>query len=196
MSVNKRWQPAAALAGGLVAFVALAGCRTFEGAAPQGDQDPIDHAGHSPAAGEISPAASPAVLPGQPAATLSPDPLDAPAPTSVLEAQRSAEMAGGDHGGHGSHGAGTYRQVDAGRGPEAHQGSEPQTSGAEGHQHHPAPPPPSGHEGHSHEPPSAEAPETEAAVYACSMHPEVTSNAPGKCSKCGMELELVERRKG
>jgi len=24
--------------------------------------------------------------------------------------------------------------------------------------------------------------------YACSMHPEVTSDKPGKCSKCGMDL--------
>ncbi len=27
-----------------------------------------------------------------------------------------------------------------------------------------------------------------AATYACPMHPEVTSDAPGKCSKCGMDL--------
>jgi hypothetical protein len=27
--------------------------------------------------------------------------------------------------------------------------------------------------------------------YYCTMHPEVTSNKPGTCSKCGMEL--VER---
>ena len=27
-----------------------------------------------------------------------------------------------------------------------------------------------------------------AASYACPMHPEVTSNVPGKCSKCGMDL--------
>ena len=28
----------------------------------------------------------------------------------------------------------------------------------------------------------------EAVVYACPMHPEVTSNAPGACSKCNMKL--------
>jgi hypothetical protein len=28
----------------------------------------------------------------------------------------------------------------------------------------------------------------DAAIYACPMHPEVTSNRPGSCSKCGMEL--------
>ncbi len=27
-----------------------------------------------------------------------------------------------------------------------------------------------------------------AMAYACPMHPEVTSNEPGKCSKCGMDL--------
>jgi len=27
-----------------------------------------------------------------------------------------------------------------------------------------------------------------ATVYTCSMHPEVTSDKPGKCPKCGMEL--------
>ena len=26
-------------------------------------------------------------------------------------------------------------------------------------------------------------------AYACPMHPEVTSDKPGKCSKCGMNLE-------
>ncbi|QNF31268.1 hypothetical protein HUW51_00500 (plasmid) [Adhaeribacter swui] len=28
-------------------------------------------------------------------------------------------------------------------------------------------------------------------TYTCSMHPEVTSNEPGKCPKCGMNLEKV-----
>ena len=53
--------------------------------------------------------------PGQPAETLKPDAIDAPAPTSVRDAARSAEMAqsmaDGDHG--MAHG--TYRQIDAGR---------------------------------------------------------------------------------
>jgi periplasmic mercuric ion binding protein len=30
--------------------------------------------------------------------------------------------------------------------------------------------------------------EKTAAAYCCSMHPDVTSDAPGKCSKCGMDL--------
>lgn len=28
--------------------------------------------------------------------------------------------------------------------------------------------------------------------YACPMHPEVTSDKPGQCTKCGMDLEKVE----
>lgn len=126
------------------------------------------HAGHSASAGE-TPSPTAPELPAQPAGILKPDPVDAPAATAVADAQRSAEMNQGGHGGHGGHGAGTYRQIDAGRGPGAHEGSEPQTPGA-GHEHH----------------------DQGAALYACPMHPEVTSKTPGTCPKCGMKL--VERR--
>ena len=30
--------------------------------------------------------------------------------------------------------------------------------------------------------------DAKATIYTCSMHPEVTSDKPGKCPKCGMEL--------
>lgn len=132
-------------------------------------QAPADHSGHAghsaPVAG--TPTATVPELPAQPAGILQPDPLDAPAATSVVDAQRSAEMnpAMSGHGGHGGPGAGTYRHVDAGRGPEAHEGSEHHEHGAAGE---------------------------EAAVYVCPMHPEVTSKTPGTCPKCGMAL--VERR--
>jgi putative DNA topoisomerase len=29
--------------------------------------------------------------------------------------------------------------------------------------------------------------------YSCPMHPEVTSDKPGKCTKCGMELTLSKK---
>jgi hypothetical protein len=37
-------------------------------------------------------------------------------------------------------------------------------------------------------------PETAAAYY-CPMHPEITSDEPGKCSKCGMDL-VKNKKKG
>ncbi len=139
-------------------------------------QAPAGHTGHSPSTSG-TPASPVAELPTQPANILRPDALDAPAATSVLDAKRSEEMnqaMSGGHGGHGGHGAGTYRHVDAGRGPSAYEGSEPQTPEA-GPRHH-----------------DRGAAEPKATVYACPMHPEVTSNEPGTCSKCGMAL--VERR--
>jgi hypothetical protein len=94
------------------------------------DHAAMGHAGAAPGHPHLGGAAAAApaapVAPGAPAVTLAPDPLDAPATTSVLDAQRSAalarEMSGeGAHGGHGDHGAtGTYRHLDAGRGAEAH----------------------------------------------------------------------------
>ncbi len=138
------------------------------------------HAGHSPsgtaASGTPSAQAPAPELPTQPASILRPDPLDSPAATSVVDAQRSAEMNRQMSGGHGSHGAGTYRHIDAGRGPGAHEGSEPQPPGAEPQQHD-----------HDHG-----AAAENANLYVCPMHPEVTSKTPGACPKCGMAL--VERR--
>lgn len=53
-----------------------------------------------------------------------------------------------------------------------------------------------GHGGHSMAPPSsatAEATGSQAVIYTCPMHPEVTSAAPGKCPKCGMTLVKKEK---
>lgn len=33
----------------------------------------------------------------------------------------------------------------------------------------------------------------EKAVYTCPMHPEVKQNEPGKCPKCGMNLEMMSK---
>jgi heavy metal-binding protein len=161
-------------------------------APPAGAQAPSGghegHTGHSPAHEGMEPAtavaAPKAAAPGQPAGTLKPDALDAPAATSVADAQRSAEIAEemsgagsqgarggheghggqGSPGGHSGHGSGTYVHVDAGRETAAQE---------ESHDHH----------GHGMEPG-----EESAEVYVCPMHPEVTSSTPGKCPKCGMDL--------
>lgn len=33
---------------------------------------------------------------------------------------------------------------------------------------------------------------TDKKIYTCPMHPEVISEKPGKCPKCGMDLEIKE----
>jgi hypothetical protein len=177
----------------------------------QGSGQPIDHAatghhdgpgttrqpaqpgahasmGHRAGPGTAPPPASGPVPPGAPAATLAPDPLDAPASTSLIEAQRSAAMARemggvGVHGGHGGHGGtGTYRHLDAGRGADAHGGlgdDEP-SSGSPG--------PASGHAGHGSET-AGPTEDAEAMVYGCPVHSDVRSREPGSCPICGMALE-------
>ncbi|HEX7411981.1 MAG TPA: heavy metal-binding domain-containing protein [Bacteroidales bacterium] len=39
---------------------------------------------------------------------------------------------------------------------------------------------------------AAESKAAEKAIYTCTMHPEVRSDKPGKCPKCGMELVKME----
>lgn len=46
-----------------------------------------------------------------------------------------------------------------------------------------------------HENGKGEAQEEHKSTYTCSMHPEVTSDKPGKCPKCGMTLVLREDQK-
>jgi hypothetical protein len=55
--------------------------------------------------------ASKVAAPGEPAATLGADALDAPAPTAVQDAERAREAASSGH----AMDHGTYRQIDAGR---------------------------------------------------------------------------------
>lgn len=113
------------------------------------DHSKMDHARTTTQQRPAMPMAPPApepqsrtAAPGQPAATLRPDEIDAPAPTSISEAERSAAMAKEMAGGHGmKHGA-PYRQLDAGR---EDTGSPPQAKPAprpDPHQMHRTPPAP------------------------------------------------------
>ena len=45
-----------------------------------------------------------------------------------------------------------------------------------------------GEAGHNHETDHGQV----AAAYSCPMHPEVTSDKPGTCPKCGMDLEKTD----
>lgn len=115
----------------------------------------------------------------RPAATLQPDVFDAPAPIAVAEAVKAR------------HGTGHS-------GPET-RGITP----GEDHANPPSPmpairdntntPAPEASQGHHHEAARGtdDAPAA-AAVYSCPMHPEVTSDAPGSCPKCGMALVKKE----
>ena len=42
---------------------------------------------------------------------------------------------------------------------------------------------------------SPELMETNKEIYTCSMHPEVESDNPGECPKCGMKLVKIEKQK-
>lgn len=46
--------------------------------------------------------------------------------------------------------------------------------------------------GHPGEPASSATPSATAQKYTCEMHPEVISDKPGKCPKCGMNLVPVQ----
>jgi hypothetical protein len=46
--------------------------------------------------------------------------------------------------------------------------------------------------GHSHKGESTEHNHSAKVEYTCTMHPEVHSDQPGKCPKCGMELVKKE----
>ncbi len=48
------------------------------------------------------------------------------------------------------------------------------------------------HKGHMHGQTATEEPAAKKPVYKCPMHPDVTSDKPGKCPKCGMNLKLEE----
>lgn len=82
----------------------------------------MDHASMGHGAPMPPPSPEPAAAsaqPGQPAATLQADDVDAPAATSLRDAERSAAMAKEMAGGHGMQHGTPYRQLDAGRDSES-----------------------------------------------------------------------------
>lgn len=107
-----------------------------------------------------TPRSNPDMQRGQPAAiTLRPDAFDAPAPASVSEAAKAAQ--GGGHEGH------QMRGITPGQDRENPPSPMPATRDGSG---------------------GTAATPAAATVYTCPMHPEVTSDQPGTCPKCGMAL--------
>lgn len=111
------------------------------------------------------------------------DPASAQAPTAAEPsgspslapsgAGEGEQQAGHDHAGHD------------------HAGHDHAGHDHAGHQHGDAPATASGdHAGHAHAAHGAVAPAAD--VYTCPMHPEIRQNEPGRCSKCGMNLEKAE----
>lgn len=145
---------------------------------------------HDHAAMSAEPVASVAKL--DPAVTLRPDALDAAVTISVAEATKAANnVPDGD-----------IRHVVPGEDDEnpptpqaaVRDGAAREVAGPDHSGHaQPATTKPAesrtGHEGHSGAkaaPPAERKPA--ATIYTCPMHPEVTSDKPGTCPKCGMAL--------
>jgi hypothetical protein len=139
--------------------------------------------------------------PGETAATLRADPLDAPAASSVTSAQQSAEMNRKMASGEGrmTMSMGSYVQHDAGRESSSSQqmnGMEHRTpemnmdrSGAThqmpGMKHEPT--------SHSHGE-TGSGPKKSDAMYVCSSHPEIVRDRPGKCPIDGTPLVKKEKQ--
>jgi hypothetical protein len=132
------------------------------------------HANHATTAGrpatviQVAPRGSSEMHPTQPATTLRPDPFDAPAASSVSEAAKAAQ--GGGHAGHEARG------ITAGEDDE-----------------NPPTPMPATRDGSTRHPATDHGQHDATVIYSCPMHPEVTSDQPGTCPKCGMALVQKNR---
>ena len=124
----------------------------------------------------------------RPATTLRPDAFDAPVPVAVIEAAKSVQ-GGGSEGQH-------TRGITPGEDHENPPTPAPATRDGR-QQATPAPPPSMDHSQHAQPTPAPPKPRAAATpkpkpaaatIYTCPMHPEVTSDKPGSCPKCGMTL--------
>jgi hypothetical protein len=106
----------------------------------------------------------------QPSATLQPDAFDAPATVSVNEAVKARQ--GGGHEGHNMRGITPGEDRENPPSPMPATRDRGATAGTDHSQH-----------GGTQTQPAAAG-----TVYTCPMHPEVTSDKPGTCPKCGMTL--------
>lgn len=72
--------------------------------------------------------------------------------------------------------------------PRADEGHTPPTSGSAGHHGH--------HDHHhaEHAEHEMHAPPPAGDTYVCPMHPDVSSDAPGACPRCGMNLRKMSPR--
>ena len=75
-----------------------------------------------------------------------------------------------------------------GKQPSEEQPPSPAATGEHGHDHGGTAPSDKGKE-----PAETKPGKQDATVYTCPMHPEVTSDKPGKCPKCGMKLVPKEK---
>jgi uncharacterized protein involved in copper resistance len=152
-----------------------------------GQMSGMDHPQHAiaPQTAPPAPASTAAVARLSPAATLSTDAFDAPAAISVAEAVKAANNVPD----------GEIRHVVPGQDHENPPTPQPAIRGGQtsptGHEQHGTTPAPKtgipGHAGHGGAPAGASA-TPRAEIYTCPMHPEVTSDKPGTCPKCGMAM--------
>lgn len=147
------------------------------GAATQTDPHAAHRSGASPVADRVviaAPQTNAALRKLQPGATLQPDVFDAARPAPVAEAAKAREPM--DHSGH-------TRGITAGEDEANPPTPMPATRDGEAFRGESAPPA----AGHDHAAGASAAPAAEA-MYSCPMHPEITSDKPGTCPKCGMAL--------
>ena len=124
----------------------------------------------------------------RPAATLKDDPFDAPAQSALAETAKAVQGAGDEGLARGITPGEDHENVPTSA-PAIRENPAPVSATA-------APAMPMDHSQHGSTPPRTQSHTTAASqaqpvaetIYTCPMHPEVTSDKPGQCPKCGMTL--------